>query len=51
MTYEIKKAKAQEKANQSGKTTCIFETYEGYRVGFLTAKNVGYAQEIFEPAK
>lgn len=49
MTYEAKKIKAQEKATRTGKTTCIYETYEGYRIGFLTAKTVGSAQEVFEP--
>jgi hypothetical protein len=49
MTYEAKQVKAQEKANKSGKSTCIYETYEGYRIGFLTAKTVGSAQEVFEP--
>lgn len=49
MTQEAKKVIAQAKANRSGKETCIYETYSGYRVGFLTAKTVGSAQEVFSP--
>lgn len=49
MTYEAKKIAAQDKANRTNKTTCIYETCQGYRVGFLTAKTVGSAQEVFEP--
>lgn len=49
MTYEAKQIKAQQKANKTGRQTCIFEDYTGYHVGFLTAKTVGSAQEVFEP--
>ena len=49
MTYESKQKKAQEKANKTGRQTCIFEDYGGYHVGFLTSKTVGSAQEVFEP--
>jgi hypothetical protein len=49
MTYEAKKIKAQQKANKTGRQTCIFEDYDGYHIGFLTWKTVGSAQEVFEP--
>jgi len=49
MTYEAKRIRAQEKANKTGKETCIYETCEGYRIGFLTFKTVGSAQEVFSP--
>lgn len=51
MTYEALKIKAQQKADQTGKSTCIAEDYTGYKVYILTEK-VFFSkavQEIFEP--
>ena len=52
MTYEALQTKAQNKANQSGKATCIREDYRGYAVVFLTNRVFfsSAVQEIFEPA-
>jgi hypothetical protein len=51
MTYEDLKIKAQLKANATGQATVVHETYNGYRVAFLTSKIFakGGVQEIFEP--
>lgn len=53
MTYDALKVKAQQTATQTGKWTCIVETYNGYKVRLLTEKvfftmNV---QEVYEPKK
>jgi hypothetical protein len=48
-TYETKQRLAQAEADKTRKVTCIYETYEGYRVGFLTWTTVGSAQETFSP--
>ena len=53
MTYDALKVKAQHTANDTGKWTCIVETYNGYTVRLLTEKvffsmNV---QEVYEPMK
>lgn len=51
MTYEALKVKAQKKANQTGKSTCIAEDYSGYKVYILTEK-VFFSkavQEMFTP--
>lgn len=53
MTYDALKVKAQHTANNTGKWTCIVETYNGYTVRLLTEKvffsmNV---QEVYEPKK
>lgn len=51
MTYETLKVKAQQKANQTGKSTCIAETYNGYKVFILSWRvmNAYGVQEIFDP--
>lgn len=49
MTYEKLQIKAQQLANVTGKTTCIYERYSGYKVGVLTEKTLGGCQETFDP--
>lgn len=51
MTYEALKIKAQQKADQTGKSTCIAEDESGYKVHILTDK-VFFSkavQEMFTP--
>jgi hypothetical protein len=52
-SYEALKVKAQQKADQSGRLTCVRESESGFSVAFLTEK-IAFSsdcvvQEIFEP--
>ncbi|HUD21803.1 MAG TPA: hypothetical protein VMQ60_03080 [Acidobacteriaceae bacterium] len=49
LAYDKLRARAQQLANTTGKVTCIYERYLGYKVGVLTEKTVDGCQETFDP--
>lgn len=51
MSYETLKVKAQKKADETGKHTCIAEDYSGYKVCMFNERTMfsKAVQDVFEP--